>query len=173
MVLDMSLPAAADGIAAVEGIVAAAPSVRILILTVVADDDHVMEAIRKGACGYVLKGIGGGELVDVARTVHRGETYIAPTLAAPLLVRLGQLRMAGETDSPGPARLGQRETQVLSLIAQGFSNKEIGLRLVLSDKTVKHYITGLLRKMHVRNRTEAAIVAARWQHRAHQGPPAG
>lgn len=167
IVLDMSLPAATDGIAAVEGIAAAAPSVRVLMLTVVADDDRVIEAMRKGAHGYLLKGISGNELIDVVRLVHGGQSYMAPTLAARLVARLGRPATATERANGNSPRLGAREDQILALIAKGFSNKEIGLQLELSDKTVKHYVTGLLQKLHVRNRTQAAAIAAHWPERPH------
>jgi two-component system nitrate/nitrite response regulator NarL len=167
VVLDMSLPAATDGIAAVEGIAAAAPGVRVLMLTVVADDDRVIEAMRKGAHGYVLKGISGNELIEVVRLVHGGQSYIAPTLAARLVARLGRPPGATERTNGTSPRLGAREDQILALIAKGFSNKEIGLQLDLSDKTVKLYVTGLLQKLHVRNRTQAAAIAAQWAKRQH------
>jgi len=162
IVLDMSLPAASDGLAAVEGITAAAPGVRVLMLTVVADDDRVVEAIRKGARGYVLKGIAGHELIEVVRLIQGGDSYIAPTIAARLVARLGQPAEVAVPRNGSSEHLGTRESQVLDLIAQGLSNKEIALRLGLSDKTVKHYITGLLQKLHVRNRTEAALLASGW-----------
>jgi DNA-binding NarL/FixJ family response regulator len=162
MVLDMNMPDRCDGIGAVDRILADSPHVRILVLTVVADSDVVRAAMRRGVSGYILKGIGGAEFVEAVRAVHRGEGYVSPTLAALLLARAVP-PMQPANDSLAPARLSEREGQILGLIAKGFSNKEIGLQLELSDKTVKHYVTNLFQKLGVRNRTEAAIRAARVQ----------
>lgn len=173
LILDMSLPEASNGTSALKEILVAAPAVRVLMLTVVADDDRVVEAIRLGASGYVLKGISGAELLDVIRLVHGGASYVTPTLGARLVARLGRSTASMEAAGIAPGCLGNRETQILELLVKGLSNKEIAHRLTLSDKTVKHYITGLLNKLHVRNRTEAAILASRWQVRpGHAGPSA-
>lgn len=158
IVLDMNLSERGDGIAAVDVVAAGLPEVRILMLTVVADNDTIREAIRRGVRGYVLKGIGGAELMDAVRAVHRGEGYVTPTLAACLFSRTSGRLPASTTASA--TRLSSREDQILRFIAQGLSNKEIGLRLDLSDKTVKHYVTNLFQKLHVRNRTQAAMMAS-------------
>lgn len=157
MTLDMNLANGSDGISAVERIVTEAASVRILVLTVVADADRMRDAIGKGSRGYVLKGIGGAELMNAVRAVHCGDGYVTPTLAA----RLFSKPDACTENASSTMRLSVREDQILSHIARGLSNKEIGLLLELSEKTVKHYVTNLFQKMQVRNRTEAAICASR------------
>ena len=162
LVLDMSMPSPNDGLMALEALAARAPEVRVLMLTVVTDEERVVEAIRKGASGYVPKGIAGGELIKIVRTLAAGEAYVAPTLTSRPASRFGRLSwptsLAGAAQKP----LGRREEEILALIARGFSNKLIGDELGLSEKTVKHYVTGLLQKLHVHNRTEAAIVAMNW-----------
>jgi DNA-binding NarL/FixJ family response regulator len=166
IVLDMCMAGAADGIAAVATIKTGAPGVRTLVLTATMDEERVVEAIRKGASGYVLKGIGGAELIRVIHLVHGGETYVTPTIAARLVIHLGAPQVEHNGNPPSPTQLGPREEQILSLIVEGFSNKEIGKQLALSDKTIKHYITGMLQKLQVRNRTEAAVAACRYLRRA-------
>jgi DNA-binding NarL/FixJ family response regulator len=172
IVLDMNMPG--DGIVAVEAIAAGPNPVSTLILTVVSDEERACDAIQKGAKGYVLKGIGGSELVRAVHAVHQGECYIAPTLASHLVNHLGRAALA-KTPKPGIASgLSSREEEILSFIAQGLSNKEIGIKLCLSDKTVKHYVTGLLHKLNARNRVEAAIIATRHireSRRDHRSPP--
>jgi len=117
-----------------------------------------MSALQAGARGYILKGIGGRELVGIIRSVHNGESYVSPDLAARLLVEMR------ESDSDAVVRdplseLTAREEQILKGVSRGLSNKEIGLELALQEKTVKHYMTNILQKLQVRNRVEAALIA--------------
>jgi DNA-binding NarL/FixJ family response regulator len=168
IVLDMCMAGAADGIAAIATIKTGAPSIRTLVLSATADEERVVESIRKGACGYILKGIGGAELIRVIHLVHGGETYVTPTLATRLVAHLGGPPTAPDNAASASQQLGPREEQILSLIVEGFSNKEIGKRLALSDKTIKHYITGMLQKLKVRNRTEAAVAACQYLRRSQQ-----
>ncbi|BDG73998.1 response regulator [Roseomonas fluvialis] len=163
MLLDMNLSEGGDGIRAVAAITANSPAVRILMLTVVADSDRILEAIKTGVRGYVLKGVGGAELITALRAVHGGETYVTPNLAASLFARLDRKVHNAAPDGAPTMRLSAREAQILSYIAMGISNKEIGQRIELSEKTVKHYVTNLLQKMQVRNRTQAALLASRIQ----------
>lgn len=159
LVMDMIMPG--DVMAALGAIAGSENAVGILFLTVVADEEKACEAIRKGAKGYLLKGIGGAELVRAVVAVHQGECYISPTLATHLVNHLARVASA-KTSRPDPAGgLSPREQEILSSIGQGMSNKEIGNKLCLSDKTVKHYVTGVLHKLGVRNRVEAAIIATR------------
>lgn len=160
LVLDVNLAEGGDGIQAISAIVADAPSVRILMLTVVADSGRMREAISKGARGYVLKGIGGAEFINAVRVVYSGSGYVTPTLAAILFARPDRNLDTEALEGAASMRLSAREEQILSCIARGMSNKEIGLRIELSEKTVKHYVTNLFQKMRVRNRTQAAIFAS-------------
>jgi two-component system, NarL family, nitrate/nitrite response regulator NarL len=159
IVLDMTMPG--DGVAAVAAITAAAPTVRTVMLTVVSCEEQVWDAMQKGARGYLLKGVGGAELANTIRSVYHGNTHVAPNLTAHLLAHLARKSAAplGAGKKGRLADLSAREEQILAHIAQGMSNKEIALRLSLSDKTVKHYTTSILQKLKVRNRVEAALIA--------------
>jgi len=156
MLLDISMPG--GGISAAQQIAAACPVVKIVMLTVSKHDDDVISALRAGARGYILKGVGGEELVTIVRAIHRGESYVSPDLAARLLTEVrGSGRRAAAPDAL--ADLTAREEQILKLVSRGLSNKEIGLELDLQEKTVKHYMTNILQKLQVRNRVEAALLA--------------
>ena len=153
--LDVSMPG--GGINAARRISAACPVVRILMLTASENENVVMEALEAGAHGYVLKGIGGEELMDVIQTVHNGGIYISPGLAARMLVDIKNNRESRESDLF--ADLTAREEQILKQVSKGLSNKEAASALTLSEKTVKHYMTNILQKLQVRNRVEAALKA--------------
>ena len=156
MLLDISMPG--GGIEAIDRIRAVSPDTAILMLTSSERDDDIMRALEAGARGYVLKGIGGYDLLSVVRTVAGGGSYVSPSLAGRLLVAMrngtGATRQASPIDS-----LTKREEQILRLVAEGKSNKEVGRSLDLQEKTVKHYMTTILNKLQARNRTEAAIIA--------------
>lgn len=154
LVLDISIPG--GGISALETIVANCTETRVLMLTVSADEDDVLSALRLGAHGYVVKGISGPELVQALYTVYQGDRYLSPGLGAKLLSNLGFGKILSKDNVFGDLSL--RENQILSLVAKGFSNKEIAARLHLSDKTIKHYMTNVFHKLHVRNRLEAALL---------------
>lgn len=162
ILLDITMPG--GGLKAVQAIAAACPVTRIVMLTVSEEEDDVLAAFKAGARAYILKGVSARELVSILRTVSAGEVYVTPTLAASLL-----LEMTGTLPKPHLSRSGllpdpldeltERELQILELVAAGCTNKEIGQRLSLSEKTVKHYMTNILQKLHVRNRVEAALLA--------------
>jgi DNA-binding NarL/FixJ family response regulator len=158
IVLDMSMPG--GGMAAVEQISQHFPDIRILMLTVVADEEQVCSALRLGARGYLLKGSSGTELAQTVRVLHDGEFYVTPALAAKLLSRFGSGAASTMVGKDRFSCLSAREEQILSNIVGGLSNKEIGNKLALSEKTIKHYVTSILQKLHVRNRVEAAILAS-------------
>jgi DNA-binding NarL/FixJ family response regulator len=145
-----------SGIDAARKISAACPATRTVMLTVSEDEDDLLAAMKAGASGYVLKGVSARDLAAVVRSVSSGEVYVAPSLA------FGLLR---EMSSPRPsdplAELSVRERQVLELVANGLSNQEIGSKLGLAEKTIKHYMTNILTKLQVRSRVEAALLAAR------------
>lgn len=161
IVLDMNLPDPRDGIRAAEAILAESTSTRILMLTIAADGEIIRDMMQRGVRGYILKGINGPDFLEAVRAVHRGEVYMTPTLAGTLFTAAEPQGGVRTADGIAAARLSVRENQILAFIAMGLQNKEIGRRLSLSDKTVKHYVTRLLQKLHVRNRTEAAILATR------------
>jgi two-component system, NarL family, nitrate/nitrite response regulator NarL len=159
IVLDMNLPG--DGLTALGTVASRYSSTSVLMLTVAADEERVTNAMRCGARGYLLKGVSGPGLVGAVRAVSQGELYVSPSLAARLLIRSGTDR-AGRGESPDRFDdLTTREQQILALVSHGLSNKEIGSKLELTEKTVKHYLTSVLKKLHVRNRVDAALLACR------------
>jgi DNA-binding NarL/FixJ family response regulator len=152
--LDITMPG--GGIEAARKIASICPATRIVMLTVSEDEDDLLEAMKAGASGYVLKGVSARELGNVVRSVSAGEVYVAPSLAFGLLREMSRPR-----PSDPLAELSARERQVLELVASGLSNQEIGLQLSLAEKTIKHYMTNILTKLQVRSRVEAALLAAR------------
>ena len=159
VLLDIGMPGW-GGLVAAEKIATACPATRIVMLTVVEDEDKLLAAFKAGARGYVLKGVSARELASVVRATAHGEVYVSPSLAAGILVALTRGR------PPDPLEeLTERELEILKLVGQGLTNREIGERVHLSEKTIKHYITNILQKLQVRSRVEAALVAARrgWQ----------
>ena len=158
IVLDMTMPG--GGMTAVAQIGQHFPQVRTLMLTVVADEEQVCTALKLGARGYLLKGSSGTELAQSVRLINDGEFYVSPPLAAKLLGRFGSGAVSGIVGKDRFSCLSAREEQILSNIVEGMSNKEIGNKLALSEKTIKHHVTSILQKLRVRNRVEAAILAA-------------
>jgi two-component system, NarL family, nitrate/nitrite response regulator NarL len=154
VLLDVTMPG--GGITAARNIAVEFPATRIVMLTVSEDEDDLLAAMKAGAAGYVLKGVSARELGDVVRSVSGGEVYVAPALAWGLL-----REMSGPRPSDPLAELSARERQVLELVGNGLSNQEIGLKLGLAEKTIKHYMTNILTKLQVRSRVEAALLAAR------------
>jgi DNA-binding NarL/FixJ family response regulator len=154
ILLDISMPG--GGLNAIPAILSVAPSQKIVMLTVSEANDDVAAALKEGAKGYLLKGIGARALADVIRTVASGESYVAPTLSAKLLT--GQLANPAPAKSNLVAELTRREQEVLHLVASGMSNKQIARKLDLHEKTVKHHMTQIMAKLDVANRTEAAMV---------------
>lgn len=154
MLIDISMPG--GGLNAIPAILTVAPSQKIVMLTVSEANDDVAAALKEGAKGYILKGIGARALADVIRTVASGESYVAPTLSAKLLT--GQLVNPAPAKSNLVAELTRREQEVLHLVASGMSNKQIARKLDLHEKTVKHHMTQIMAKLNVANRTEAAMV---------------
>ena len=156
IMLDISMPG--SGLEAAKQIASICPVVKIVMLTASEHDDDVTSALQAGARGYILKGIGGGELIDIVKAVHHGESYVSPDLAARLLTEMQGGASKGIVRDP-LSELTAREEQILKGVARGLSNKEIGRELDLQEKTVKHYMTNILQKLQVRNRVEAALVA--------------
>jgi DNA-binding NarL/FixJ family response regulator len=154
LVLDVSIPG--DGIAALEEIVATVAEIKVMMLTVSVGEIDVVRALSLGARGYVVKGISGSELLQALHFICEGERYLSPSLGAKLLSDIGLGKMSSQEVVLGP--LTTREGEVLSFLGQGLSNKEIGSRLRLSEKTVKHYMTSVLQKLRVRSRLEAALL---------------
>lgn len=154
MLMDISMPG--GGLNAIAPILQQNPQQRIVLLTVSEARDDVISALQSGAKGYVLKGVGSRALADILRTVAAGENYVSPALSARLLSNLSALTAKSpETDLVG--ELSERERAILELVAAGLSNKRVGLKLDLHEKTVKHHLTRIYAKLKVSNRTEAAM----------------
>ncbi|WP_312366576.1 response regulator transcription factor [Ensifer sp.] len=158
MLLDLSMPG--GGHAALTRILDVDPQFRIIVLTVSEDDADLFRALKSGARGYVLKGVSASTLVEAIMGVVAGESYVSPTLAGKILremrgPRVDEPEVAAGVDRPF-AHLTQREEQILKLVADGRTNKEVGNQLELQEKTVKHHMTRILQKLNARNRTEAA-----------------
>jgi len=155
LLLDISMPG--GGLSAVVSILADHPAQKIVMLTVSETNADVTTALNAGVQGYILKGVGSRALADILRNVAAGEGYLTPTLSARLLSDLQSPQSAnGVADRL--RQLTERQTEILRLVAEGLSNKEVALRLELQEKTVKHHMTGVLSKLNVRNRTEAALM---------------
>lgn len=157
MLLDISMPG--GGVTAAKAISASCPVVTIAMLTVSEHDDDVLGSLQNGARGYILKGIGGPELIQIVKDLHDGNPYVSPGLFARLLSEVKNGSRAKSASVDRLSALTAREEQILELVSQGLSNKEIGNELGIAEKTVKHYVTNVLQKLQVRNRVEAALVA--------------
>jgi DNA-binding NarL/FixJ family response regulator len=154
MLMDISMPG--NGLEAVAGALEACPEIKIIMLTVSEANEDIAKALKLGARGYVLKGVGSRALADVIRSVQSGESYVSPSLSARLFAGLSQ-PSAMDAKQDLMAELTEREHQVLKLVASGLSNKRVALQLDLHEKTVKHHMTRILAKLKVSNRTEAAL----------------
>lgn len=155
VLLDVSMPGW-NGIVTAEKIAMACPATAIVMLTGSDDKDRLLAALKAGARGYVLKGVSARELANVVRSAVAGEVYISPSIAAEMLVSLTHGK------APDPLQeLTDREREILALIGTGLTNREIGERIFLSEKTIKHYVTNILQKLQVRSRVEAALLASR------------
>ena len=155
-VLDVRL-GSGDGISVCREIRARHPRTKCLMLTSFSDDEALFQAIMAGASGYVLKQIRSTDLIDAIRRVAAGDQLLDPALTARVLERL----RSGPAEDERIARLSKQEREVLLLIAEGLSNKQIGERMFLAEKTIKNYVTSLLSKMGMARRTEAAVYAAK------------
>jgi two-component system, NarL family, nitrate/nitrite response regulator NarL len=154
LLLDVVMPGI-GGIAAARRIAAAWPVICIVMLTVSEDNDDLLAALKAGARGYVLKGVGARELANAVRSVAHGSVYVSPALASGILFEMA--RVPPQQDPLNS--LTERERDILNLVAEGLTNREIGERLHLAEKTIKHYMTNVLQKLQVRSRVEAALLA--------------
>lgn len=153
--VDIVLPDG-NGVEVCEAVRKFAPDVRIIVLTSFSDDDTLYAAMNAGASGYVLKRVGSEDLIGSVRSVHQGESLVDPRLTSRMFDRL-------RSDEPGDeerlAELNERERQLLELVAEGLTNRQIAVRLHLSAKTVKNYVSTMLQKLGMETRTEAAVFA--------------
>ena len=167
-VLDVRLPDG-DGVSVCREIRSRMPEVACLMLTSFGDDEALFDAIMAGAAGYVLKQIRGTDLVGAVRTVAPGQSMLDPRAASQVMARL---RDSGQARSAGG--LTAQERRILELIGEGLTNRQIGERMFLAEKTVKNYVSALFAKLGMERRTQAAAYAVRVfddQHDAHGGVP--
>ncbi|MDQ6687325.1 MAG: response regulator transcription factor [Actinomycetota bacterium] len=155
-VLDARLPDG-SGIDVCRDVRSIDPSIKALILTSYDDDEALFAAILAGAAGYLLKQVGGNDLVDAVRRVAAGQSLIDPTLTARVLERLRN----GPAEHEELASLTDQERKILVLIAEGLTNRQIGERLFLAEKTVKNYVSSVLSKLGLERRTQAAVLASK------------
>lgn len=174
VVMDLQMPVL-GGVAATRLLAQRLPRTRVVVLTTFDDDERVFAAVQAGAHAYLLKDAAEGELLDTVRAVHRGESRLSPTVARKVLEQLRALAAgaalppaaaplpaaapgagAGEPDEP----LTDKELRVLTLLADGLSNRQIAEAVFLAEGTVKNYVSRIMDKLHARNRTELALKAA-------------
>ena len=140
---------------AVETITSSHPNVNIMMLTMVANEDCMAKAMTMGARGYVLKGVSSHDLCGIVRKISRRERFISPGMVMKETIQSHQWQ-----DTIRFCDLSEREQQILALVSQALSNKEIAWRVKVTEKTVKHYVTSILKKLNARNRVEAALMAS-------------
>ena len=161
VLMDVRMPKR-SGIEATRAIAESVPSARIVMLTVSDEEEDLYEAIKAGATGYLLKEISIEEVASAIRAVMSGQSLITPSMASKLLNEFSNLSKKAEarTAMPGPT-LTTRELEVLKLVAQGMSNKEIATELFISENTVKNHVRNILEKLHLHSRMEAVVYAVR------------
>jgi DNA-binding NarL/FixJ family response regulator len=158
VLMDLSMPGM-SGVEATQRLTTAAPLARVLVLTMMTDDEYVMNALLAGACGYLLKDASIDQIVEGIHAAARGESVISPRIASRLVRRLRE----PQEIEPGLSRadMTARELEVLELLAQGLGNVEIAQALYLSQHTVKNHVSSILIKLQVENRLQAAVRAVR------------
>ncbi len=158
VLMDLVMPGGMDGVETTRQIKAGSPRTQVVVLTSYHEDEHIFPAIRAGALSYVLKDIGPQELGEVIRKAASGEAVLHPRVASRVIQELQGVHR----DAPNAfTELSDREFEVLRLIAGGLSNAQIAAHLVLSEKTVKGHVSNILSKLHLADRTQAAVYAWR------------
>lgn len=156
VLMDLKMPGM-NGVEATRCIVSKSPEVKVLVLTTFEDDEWVFDAIRAGACGYLLKDIPREKLIEAIHGTLHGKSYIDPMVAGKILEKVTDSQVAPHTLIT--EKLTEREVEVLHLIAHGFSNAEIAEQLHLSEGTIRNHVSAILTKLEVPDRTQAAIMA--------------
>jgi len=170
ILMDIRMPRC-DGLAATRLIKAEMPETKIIILTTSTEDDDLFEAIKSGACGYLLKSIDTDELVEALNQVQQGTPPFSPGLAAKLLDEFKRFSNPKEsfssessgkkTEAPSGSKLNARQIEVLRLVANGLSYKEVGARLFLSERTIKYHMSEIMNRLHLENRAQVLAFAGR------------
>jgi two-component system, NarL family, nitrate/nitrite response regulator NarL len=160
-VLILDLKDTVDAFNVIAAIKGSGSQTKILALSVSEDNDLVTSAMRTGAEGYVHRSISGKDLAQAIRMVHSGQRYLTPSLAFALLKRHDEKEKSERAQRDQVSGLTPREREVLTIMVEGRSNKEIGRRLDLAEKTIKHHVTNILQKLKARNRVEAVLMVSR------------
>lgn len=159
VLMDLRMPVL-DGVTATRRLKERRLSSRVIILTTFDDDEYVFDGLRAGAVGYLLKDVSSEKLVEAIRATARGDSFLQPNIAAKLVAEFARME---ETPTPQAQQLVEplsgRELEILALVAEGASNKEIAARLFIAEGTVKNHVTNILSKLGVRDRTQAALKA--------------
>jgi len=159
VLMDLQMPVL-DGVAATRRLHEEQPDCRVIVLTTFDDDELVFDGLRAGAVGYLLKDAPSEKLAEAIRVAARGETFLQPSVAAKVVAEFARLsRKTFTTTNPVIEPLSEREIEILRLIAQGASNREIAGTLFLAEGTVKNHVTSILGKLEARDRTQAALKA--------------
>jgi DNA-binding NarL/FixJ family response regulator len=158
VLMDVRMPEL-DGIAATEQLIAAAPDSQVVILTTFEEDEYILGALRAGASGFLLKRSTPEELIAAIHTVAAGEALLSPSVTRRVIDRMARQPVIGEGSESRLKELTPREREVLELIAQGLSNREIAARLVVEETTVKTHVKRVLMKLEARDRVHAVILA--------------
>jgi DNA-binding NarL/FixJ family response regulator len=156
--MDLRMPVL-DGVAATRKLRALHPTVRVIILTTFDDDEDIFEGLRAGAVGYLLKDASSAKLFEAVRAAARGESFLQPSVAAKVVAEFARLAEHAPRAAAPVETLSERELDVLRLVAQGASNKEIAAALFITTGTVKNHLTSILTKLDARDRTQAALCA--------------
>jgi len=163
VLMDIRMPKS-SGIEACRGMKEAAPSTKIVMLTISDEEEDLFEAIRAGASGYLLKDIPLDEVAEAVRAVYGGQSLISPAMAGKLLTEFATLARRPEEErvqQVPPPRLTDREMEVLKLVAKGMNNRDIARELFISENTVKNHVRNILEKLQIHSRMEAVMIALR------------
>ncbi|NET38500.1 MAG: response regulator transcription factor [Cyanothece sp. SIO1E1] len=171
VLMDIRMPVM-DGVAATKAIRQQFPEIKVLVLTTFDQDELVTQALQVGAIGYLLKDTPSEELANAIRAVHKGYTQFGPGIFQKLMAHRPSTKPPPTELPPGFAELTPREQEVLKLIATGASNREIAQQLYISEGTVKNYVTSILGRLNLRDRTQAAIFANSIWHQLEINPEA-
>lgn len=167
ILMDLRMPVL-NGVAATRRLQEEQPQSRVIVLTTFDDDEYIFDGLRAGAVGYLLKDVSSDKLVEAIRAAARGESFLEPSIAAKVVAEFTRLSggKRAEAQPPPPPEeanlvdpLSERELEILSVLAQGMSNREIARQLYITEGTVKNHVTNILGKLGVRDRTQAALKA--------------
>lgn len=158
VLMDLKMPVM-NGVQATQRLQHRSPDVRVLVLTTYADDEWVLDAVRAGAAGYLLKDTRRDDLVAAVKGTAEGRTFLDPGVAGKVMQHVASVPAAPKPTGRQTEALSERELEVLELLVQGHSNPEIGRRLYLAPGTVRNYVSAILQKLGVSDRTQAAVVA--------------